>query len=483
MKRLLSLILRTFAAHQAVLLLLDNAEAQRANQLRDHPVAGVATLLLDGTDWLASNPIQSPQAINATVPGDIITDLEHAGLIPDPYFNVSWRDPVNVFRWANGTWAFSKTFDYGDGGAGDSALLVFDGIKMGARITLNDVPLGIATDQFLRYTYDVGHLLKSTGNVLSLRFEQSIDTGGRFMTCTGGYDWAPWSTTWKVSPSVQATIPSGWFGGGAQATFSFGIWKSVYITTVRTVAITTVGVETFYKGEYPVEPMTDDNHGGFELHLTLDLSTPAGVPAGATVNASAPFGSVVQTTQALPAGNSKWRIVLPAPRVRLWWPAGMGEQAMYNVTIAVSTAGGTPAVATRQVGFRSIALVTINDTDAALRKSSGDHNGSGGSTMFLRINGAALFSRGGNKVPMEELEGRLSGSAHSRLVRSAAEAGFNMLRVWGGGIYEPDAFYDACDEFGVLVRCLASWDVLTLVPHLFAGLLLVFTLCPVLCIA
>ena len=398
MRRLAPLMWQMFARANIALILPDSAEAQRCNQLRDHPVAGVATLLLDGSDWVASNPAQTPQSINATVPGDIITDLEHAGLILDPYFNVSWRDPANVFRWANGTWTFSKSFDYSGGTAGHSARLVFDGIKMGAQITLNGVVLGVATDQFLRYTYDVGHLMKNTANILSLRFEPNIDTGGRFMTCTGGYDWAPWSTTWKVSPSVQAAIPTGWFSGGAQSTFSFGIWKSVYITTVSTVSIDAVGVETFYKGDYPVEPMTDDSHEGFEVHLTLDLSAPADVPEGATVNASALFGSVVQT-KALPAGKSKWKLVLPAARVRLWWPAGMGDQAMYNVSITISTSGGLPVVTTRQVGFRSIALVTTNDTDTTVRKRSEDQNGSGGNTMFLRINGAALFSRGGNKVP------------------------------------------------------------------------------------
>ena len=217
------------------------------------------------------------------------------------------------------------------------------------------------------------------------------------------------------------------------------------------MAVTDVASEVFYKGEYPTGPLTDQSHGGFELHLKLGLSARTALPAGATVNVSASFGSVERTMKALPAGDSEWSVVLPAPRVRLWWPAGMGAQAMYNVTVTVTAGGAPPVTTVRQLGFRSIALVTVNDSDSVVRTAAADHNGSGGSTMFLRINGAAMFSRGGNKVPMEELEGRLSGTAHRQLVRSAADAGFNMLRVWGGGVYEPDAFYDACDEFGVLV--------------------------------
>ena len=71
--------------------------------------------------------------------------------------------------------------------------------------------------------------------------------------------------------------------------------------------------------------------------------------------------------------------------------------------------------------------------------------------MFFRVNGAAVYARGANKVPMDLLEGRMTERAHRWLVQSAAEANFNMLRVWGGGIWEPRAFWDACDEFGILL--------------------------------
>jgi len=96
-------------------------------------------------------------------------------------------------------------------------------------------------------------------------------------------------------------------------------------------------------------------------------------------------------------------------------------------------------------------MVTVNDTDPAIRSLAPTQDGTGYLTMFFRVNGAAVYARGGNKIPMELLDGRMSAVAHRNLVKSAAEGNFNMLRIWGGAIFEPRAFYDAADEFGVMM--------------------------------
>jgi hypothetical protein len=96
-------------------------------------------------------------------------------------------------------------------------------------------------------------------------------------------------------------------------------------------------------------------------------------------------------------------------------------------------------------------MVTVNDTDPAIVARAPGQDGTGSLTMMFRVNGAPLYARGGNKIPMELLDGRMSAVAHRRLVQSAAEGNFNMLRIWGGAIFEPRAFYDAADEFGVLM--------------------------------
>ena len=199
----------------------------------------------------------------------------------------------------------------------------------------------------------------------------------------------------------------------------------------------------------------------------------------------------------LPAGESKVSLQLTATakQIKLWWPSGVGAQPLYDVTATwtpasspsediVDRAGATaPAstastaspsspstsppttkttpstttlatsTATRRMGFRVFALVTVNDTNATVVASnaSGQVNATGTHGMFFRVNGAALYSRGANMIPMEELEGRMDGEAHRILVKSSADAGMNTLRVWGGGIFYPTAFYDACDEYGVLV--------------------------------
>jgi beta-galactosidase/beta-glucuronidase len=142
-----------------------------------------------------------------------------------------------------------------------------------------------------------------------------------------------------------------------------------------------------------------------------------------------------------------------ASDIKLWWPANTGrDHPLYNISIVFSETGGSEVSASRAIGFRHVALVTGNDTDPAYIKKAATEEGSElGFGMYFRINGAALFTRGANMIPMEEFEGRMDADAHTLLVQSAHDANFNILRVWGGGIFLPDAWYDACDKNGIVV--------------------------------
>lgn len=103
------------------------------------------------------------------------------------------------------------------------------------------------------------------------------------------------------------------------------------------------------------------------------------------------------------------------------------------------------------LGFRTAALVTWNETEESTMAPSVTPEGSGSHGMYFRINGAVVMARGANFIPMDQLEGRFSDEAHRRAVKSAADAHMNMFRIWGGGTVLPQAFYDACDEYGILL--------------------------------
>lgn len=210
--------------------------------------------------------------------------------------------------------------------------------------------------------------------------------------------------------------------------------------------------------------------------LQFDVAVASTETKGETAAMAAVRSGVV----ALPAGDSKvsMQITASASQIKLWWPNGMGEQPLYNVTATwtptptltptignsngsnrgtvdqaapAATASAAAVSAVRRIGFRVFALVTTNDTNATHVAANADTDGSDNHGMFFRVNGAAMYSRGANMVPMDELEGRLSGEAHRILVKSSADAGMNTLRVWGGGIFFPREFYEACDDYGVLL--------------------------------
>jgi hypothetical protein len=444
-----------------------------APTLRDHPIeSGEPPLYLDGDGWTASHhhapghphpgPGPPPAAwaapVAAVVPGDILTDLQRAGG-PDPYFNSTWREPGFIETWNEGLWTYSMSFGT-PVGTTQAFLLVFDGIRMGAMIHLNGHHLGNATDQFLRYTFPVGCAVLQCSatsaaasatatalrnNTLTVTFGAAleINTHGRY-TYSAQIDWAPAMLTTANFPHQPNT-------------FGFGIWKSVYLLPVTSAAIAHVVPHTFYAGGHPTSILSDTVHKGFEVRVLVELVCPTGGCSGAVSVLGGWPGAVAVTARvaSVPAGTSNVTCVLSAAQtrnVKLWHPHGHGAQHRYPVTATFTpVTGGPPAVASRKMGFRHVALVTTNDTEPEVAATAASADGNGQLTMFFRVNGAPVFARGGNKIPMDLLDGRMSAAAHRRLVQSAVDANFNMLRVWGGGIWEPRAFWEACDELGVLL--------------------------------
>lgn len=383
--------------------------------------------------------------LTGTVPGDLLTDLERAGKIPNPLFEMNFLENE---LWQNNRWEYFTTFEKDYDGV--SKVLVFDGVKMGATISVNGEVIGNVTDQFLRYVFPLYDA--RTGDdaqpfdYLTVTFDDTIQCDGRWMACTGGWDWAPYTQTSQE---------------GA-ATFTKGIWKSVYVVKVESAAISHLVPHVFYKGAYPTTPLRDGHHGGFEVVVRVHLYAPREISGNLTVRGSWESDDVhasVSQTIDLPAGETTVNVTLDArdpAAYKLWWPNGLGEQNLYDVVATFiaendETTTFSPVQTTRRVGFRHFAIVTGNDTDPSYVHNATGADGTSNLGMIFKINGASIFSRGANMIPMEELEGRMRGDAHRRLVQSAADANFNTFRVWGGGMYLPDVFYDACDEAGIML--------------------------------
>lgn len=367
-------------------------------------------------------------AINATVPGDILTDLQRAGRVDDPYWNTTWLQPDFIAAWNNGTWTYRNAFATPPTPSGASRFVVFDGIRMGAKISLNGQFLGNATNQFLRYVFPASLASPGAENVLEVTFgaELGIDCGGRW-TYSAEIDWAPRQLT-------HDNITK-------RSTFGFGIWKSVYVLSIPAggAAISQLAPTTWYQGGHPTALLGDEDHKGFDVHTNVELLAPTPVAGLVSVRGSWPGAVEVSQHVQLSRGNNTVTVVIPAAqtvRAKLWHPRGNGNQTLYMIstsfapssTITRSAATALVPTTQRRIGFRHAVLITTNDSDPQIVADSPKQNGTGQFTMFLRVNGAAIYSRGANKIPMDLMEGRMTAAAHHRLVRSAAEANFNTLR-------------------------------------------------------
>jgi hypothetical protein len=217
----------------------------------------------NGPNWTLHSTGGIYKDIPAQTPGDVLSDLERANIIGDPYYERNfltqrrvWMGPLslhnnNSLEQRTRTWTYTTEFELEPMNPNDTFILVLEGVKMGASVAVNGIFLGNVTDQFLRYKYVLNSSVLARGiheptlilhrelavsrHQLSISFIPTIETDGRFMACSGGWDWAPYSRAGDERGS---------------RVFSFGIFKPVYIVKEHVVSITHVVPKIYYLGPY-----------------------------------------------------------------------------------------------------------------------------------------------------------------------------------------------------------------------------------------
>ncbi|MGO2746503.1 glycoside hydrolase family 2 protein [Microbacterium sp.] len=365
----------------------------------------------------ASGPAQVSNAISAVVPGVVHLDLMRAGLIPDPYLD----DNESALAWIGLVdWTYETTFalDPDDGEHEQDAArqtLVFDGLDTVATVIVNGHALAEVANQHRTYRLDVTDIVTAGQNRLTVAFRspvryanaQSVALGAR----PGPYP-SPFDAIRKSACSF------GWDWGIATATS--GIWREVRLESWSIARLDEVRVVASPDGEGGIVRV----HVGLERAADTDLEL--------TVRAAG-----AEQTACIAASASSADVELLISDVERWWPAGHGAQPLYDVDVILTAEGAPLDTATCRVGFRDLRWDT--EADAA------------GTPFTLIVNDRPIYVKGVNWIPDDAFPSRVDRTRYRARLEQAKNANLNLIRVWGGGIYESEEFYDLADELGLLV--------------------------------
>jgi beta-mannosidase len=338
------------------------------------------------------------------LPGDGITALYDAGLIPDPYWGRNEYD----LRWiSERDWVATRTFTHD----GSDADLVIDGLDTVAEIVLNGGHLALKSNAFRRWRIPTRGRLKAGENTIEIHFRSPVAEAAARQEAQPFF--IPYIANNNPIPNGnmlrKPACDWGWDWNIALA--PFGVAGSI-------------GLEPL--GPRFEAVIVSQSHYADRIDVALKVQT-HGLPDGAIVSAT-----LCGVTVTAPVYRDHAHPTIPVTGAALWWPVGLGEQALHDLTI---TCDGLTT--TRRIGLRDLSLVTEKDAS--------------GLSFKFRCNGFDVFARGANWIPADALAGRITPEATRDLLQSAVDANMNMIRIWGGGRYEPDSFYDACDELGLLI--------------------------------
>jgi beta-mannosidase len=377
--------------------------------------------------------------LSATIPGHVHTDLVRAGVLPDPFVRLGeWGA-----RWVDeADWTYRTTFTLTQAQAdacGDGRhFLVFDGLDTIARIFLNETPIGSVENAFITHRFDVTRAVRAGANTLRVEFDSALRVGReRAAAYLGdGTSERGRQTYFNFPPRAFVRKPQymfGWDWGPEIA--ACGIHGAVSLLTVPRAEIVDWRLATTFTGENTVD-----------MTVTLTVAKYDHTPLTAGIALYAPGDNTPAAPLPDAPGTHTVTLTVTNQKVTRWQINGHGAQRRYLLNLRVwKTDDDEDAekefVAHRgvSVGFRTVELLRPRDPDGR------------GEGFLFRINGRNTYMKGANWIPDHSLPSRITRERLRERLTQARDAGFTMLRVWGGGLYETEAFYDLCDELGILV--------------------------------
>ncbi|MDR6465109.1 glycosyl hydrolase 2 galactose-binding domain-containing protein [Chryseobacterium sediminis] len=363
---------------------------------------------LSSENWQFKNS-KDQNWLPAKVPGTVHLDLMDNKIIPDPFKDENEKK----VQWVeNEDWDYQTQFSVSSQELkNDNIDLVFNGLDTFSEIYLNGKLLKKTDNMFRKWNIPVKQFLKSGTNILQIKFQSAVNTGKELAKKV--------PFTMPESPRSfvrKAQYQFGWDWGPRLVTA--GIWKDVTLEFWNNAKIITV------KDIQSNSDKASDLHFEVEIYAqnagdyTLDLNS-------------------IHKKIALKKGTNTISVPYETKGMKLWQPNGRGEANLYDFKIKLSKDLNNIDVKDIRIGLRTVELIQEKDEK--------------GKSFYFKVNGNPLYIKGTNWIPGDSFSRRMAKEKYQKLIKDTKDANMNMIRIWGGGIYEDDEFYRACDENGILV--------------------------------